>query len=116
VRRLAFSKLLDHDFVGLESDTVISQLLLAQARRDDRPLRLRVQVKSFDVVAKLIQAGLGIGVLPEAAARAFAGPLGLRLVGLTDSWAKRRMFIGVRQLDALPAPARLLVEHLAPRK
>jgi DNA-binding transcriptional LysR family regulator len=115
VRRLAFSKLLDHDFVGLESDTVISQLLLAQARRDDRPLRLRVQVKSFDVVAKLIQAGLGIGVLPEAAARAFAGPMGLRLVGLTDPWAKRRMFVGVRQLDALPAPARLLVEHLVPK-
>jgi DNA-binding transcriptional LysR family regulator len=75
-RRLAFAELLDQDFVGLESDTVISQLLLAQARREDKPLRLRVQVKSFDVVAKLIEAGLGIGVLPEAAARAFAGPHG----------------------------------------
>jgi DNA-binding transcriptional LysR family regulator len=113
LRRLAFSKLLDYDFVGLESDTVISQLLLAQARREDRPLRLRVQVKSFDVVAKLIQAGLGIGVLPEAAARPFASPMGLRLVALTDAWARRRMFVAVRQLDALPAPARLLVEHLA---
>ena len=114
-RSVAFSKLLDHDFVGLESDTVISQLLLAHAQKEDRPLRLRVQVKSFDVVAKLIQAGLGIGVLPEAAARAFAAPMGLRLVALTDPWARRGMFVAVRQLDALPAPARLLVEHLAQR-
>lgn len=112
-RRLPFSKLLDYDFVGLESDTVISQLLLAQARREERTLRLRVQVKSFDVVAKLVQAGLGIGVLPEAAARAFASSLGLRLVGLADAWARRRMFVGVRALEALPAPAKLLVEHLA---
>ena len=111
-RTLAFSKLLDQDFVGLESDTVISQLMLGAARREDRALRLRVQVKSFDVVAKLIQAGLGIGVLPEAAARAFAAPMGLRLVALTDPWARRAMFVAVRQLDALPAPARLLVEHL----
>ena len=112
-RKLSFSKLLDYDFVGLEGSTVISQLLLAHARREDRPLRLRVQVKSFDVVAKMIQAGLGIGVLPEAAARAFAGPMGLRLVGLTDPWARRRMFVAVRQFATLAAPARLLVEHLA---
>ncbi len=112
-RRLPFSKLLDHDFVGLESDTVISQLMLGHARREDKPLRLRVQVKSFDVVAKLIQAGLGIGVLPEAAARSFAAPMGLRLIALTDPWARRGMFVGVRQLDTLPGPARLLVDHLA---
>jgi len=111
-RRLAFAELLDEDFVGLESDTVISQLLLAQAQREDKPLRLRVQVKSFDVVAKLIQAGLGIGVLPEAAARAFVGPMGLRLVALTDAWASRRMYVAVRQQETLPAPARLLVQHL----
>jgi DNA-binding transcriptional LysR family regulator len=111
-KRLAFAALLDYDFVGLESNTVISQLMLAQAMREDKPLRLRVQVKSFDVVAKLVQAGLGIGVLPDAAARAFAGPLGLRLIGLTDAWATRRMYVAVRQDETLAAPARLLVEHL----
>jgi DNA-binding transcriptional LysR family regulator len=116
-RRLAFAKLLDQDFVGLESNTVISQILLAQASRAGKPLRLRVQVKSFDVVARLIQAGLGIGVLPEEAAKAFSGSMGLRLVGLTDPWATRRMSVCVRQYATLPAPARLLVDHLvAPAK
>jgi len=112
-RRLAFAKLLDYDFVGLESNTVISQVLLEQAHLADKPLRLRVQVKSFDVVARMTQAGLGIAVLPVDAARSFAGPMGLRLIGLTDAWATRRMFVAVRQDGALPAPARQLVEHLA---
>lgn len=111
-RSTAFAKLLDEDFVGLESSTVISQLMLAEASRAGQPLRLRVQVKSFDVVARLVQAGLGIGVLPEAAAHAFAGPLGLRLIGLTDPWATRRMYVCVRQYATLPAPARQLVDHL----
>jgi len=111
-KQLAFAKLLDHDFVGLESSTVISQCMLEQARLAEKPLRLRVQVKSFDVVAKLIQAGLGIGILPEDAARAFAKPMGLRLVRLTDAWATRRMFVAVRQGAALAAPARQLVDHL----
>jgi len=115
-RKLAFAKLLDHDFVGLEGNTVISQMMLAQAAEAGKPLRLRVQVKSFDVVARLVQAGLGIGVLPEEAANAFAKPMGLRLVLLTDAWARRRMFVCVRQYASLPAPARLLVDSLVPKK
>ena len=112
-RALAFAKLLDHDFVGLESSTVISRLMLDEARRAGKPLRLRVQVKSFDVLARMVQAGLGIGVLPEAATAAFARPMGLRLISLTDAWATRRMYVCVRQYASLPAPARQLVDHLA---
>ena len=112
---IAFEKLLDHDFVGLDSTTVISQILAAQAAAAGRPLRLRVQVKSFDVVARLVQAGLGIGVLPEAAIHAFAGSMGLRLVPLTDAWATRRMSVCIRHYAALTAPARALVDHLGKR-
>ncbi len=115
-RSTDFASLLDHDFVGLESTTVISQILLAQARLAEKPLRLRVQVKSFDVVARMVQAGLGIGVLPEQAARAFAAPMGLRLIALTDPWARRLMFVATRQDAPLPAAARQLVEHLSPAR
>ncbi|MGZ5598047.1 MAG: LysR substrate-binding domain-containing protein [Usitatibacter sp.] len=111
-KRVAFAKLLPYDIVGLESDTVISSLLAGAAAEAGKPLRLRVQVKGFDVVAKMIQAGLGIGVLPQGAAHSFARPMGLRLVPLTDAWATRRMWVCVRELAALPAPARQLVEHL----
>ena len=111
-KRLAFAKLLAYDIVGLESDTVISRILADAAAAEGKPLRLRLQLKGFDVVAKMIQAGLGIGVLPEGAAASFARPMGLRLVPLTDAWAKRRMWICVRDYAALPASARQLVDHL----
>lgn len=111
-KTVAFTRLLDYDFVGLESDTVISRLLAAAAAAAEKPLRLRVQLKGFDVVAKMIQAGLGIGVLPEGAAQAFARPMGLRLVPLTDAWAKRQMWVCVRNYETLPSSARALVDHL----
>lgn len=115
-KRVAFAELLDFDFVGLESNTQISQLLTGHAAAEQKSLRLRVQVKSFDVVGKMIQAGLGIGVLPEAAARTFAGAMALRLVALSDAWAARRMFLCVRDVHALPPIARQLAEHLVPGK
>ena len=57
-------------------------------------------------------ANSGIGF---EAANAFAKPMGLRLVLLTDAWARRRMFVCVRQYASLPAPARLLVDSLVPK-
>jgi DNA-binding transcriptional LysR family regulator len=111
--KVSFAKLLSHDFVGLESDTVISRLMAAAAAAEGKPLRLRMQLKGFDVVARMIQAGLGIGILPEAVARNFARSMKLRLVPLTDPWAQRRMWVCVKDFQALPASARQLVNHLA---
>ena len=113
-KHVSFSRLLAYDFVGLESDTVISRLMAAAAVAEGKALRLRMQLKGFDIVARMIQAGLGIGILPEVVARTFSRSMKLRVVPLTDAWAKRRMWVCVKDLAALPASARQLVEHLKP--
>ncbi len=110
-RRARFADLLDYDLVGLEGNTAMSQLLEDAAVGAGKPLRLRIQVKSFEAVCRMIEAGLGIGVLPEAAARSFSREMKLRLLPLTDAWAVRQMYVCVRD-DLLPLPARNLVEHL----
>ena len=114
-KHVAFARLLAYDFVGLESDTVISRLMAAAAVAEGKPLRLRMQLKGFDVVARMIQAGLGIGVLPDVVARNFSRSMRLRIVPLTDAWAKRRMWVCVKDYAALPASARRLVDRLAGR-
>ncbi len=111
-KRIAFAKLLDYDIVGMEANTALARLLAERATAEQKPLRVRAQVKSFDVVARRVQAGLGIAVLPGDAARSFATPMGLRLVPLSDAWSHRRMLLCVRQYAALPAVARQLVDHL----
>lgn len=115
-RNVMFSALLDHDFVSLESGTAITRLLSDQAAVARRPLRNRIQVHSFAALCKMIEAGLGIGVLPEGAAKPFVSAMQLRLVRLSDPWAKRRMFVCVRQYEALPPIARKLVDHLTGRQ
>lgn len=111
-RSVAFADLLDCDFACLDSSTSITQSLKAAAAAAKRPLRLRVEVWSFEAMCRMVQAGFGIGVLPHSAAQTFARPLGLRLVPLSDAWAVREHLICVRQLAALAVHARRLVEHL----
>lgn len=60
----------------------------------------------------MIEAGLGSGILAEGAAQPFVAAKQLRLVRLSDPWAKRHMYICVRDYESLPAIARRLVDHL----
>jgi DNA-binding transcriptional LysR family regulator len=111
-RSALFSALLDHDFVTLESATATTRLLVDQAALARKPLRARVQVHSFAALCKMIEAGLGIGVLPEGAARPFVAAMQLRLIRLSDPWARRHLYVCVRDYGALPPIARKLVDHL----
>jgi len=111
-RNVTFSSLLDYDFVGLEDATALTRLLIDQAAVVRKPLRARIQVHSFAALCKIIESGLGIGVLPEKAARPFAAAMRLRIIRLGDAWATRRMYVCYREYDALPAIARRLVDHL----
>ncbi len=60
----------------------------------------------------MIARGIGIGVLPERAVRSYLPSLGLQSIPLTDLWAKRELYIAVRNLEMLSLPARQMLEHL----
>ncbi len=110
--RTAFAEVLDHDFVGLDRASAIQRFLADKAARAGRPLRLRVQLRSFDAICRLVECKVGIGLVPETTARRVARTMAIAVVPLTDPWAVRELTICVRSLGELPPYARQLVEHL----
>src|ERR1700730_14079564 len=66
-----------------------------------------------DAVCRMVERGVGIAVVPETAALRCRRTMALGALRLTDLWATRQIIVCVRRLDALPAHARRLVEHLA---
>jgi DNA-binding transcriptional LysR family regulator len=111
-RQLEFSQLARYDLIALDSSAAMMRLLGKAALDAGLPLRVRVQVWSFEAVCKLVQAGMGIGILPEAAAHDFAPVMGLRLIHLKDSWADRRMLVCVRDVAALSTVGQKLLDQL----
>lgn len=109
---LAFADLLDQDLVALESGTAVHGLLSSQARELGRTMKVRVQVRSFEVMCLMISQGLGIGILPERALQPLADAMGIRLVRLAEDWARREYAICVQSFDDLESPARRLIEFL----
>src|SRR6202048_3641160 len=109
---IAFPEVLDHDFVGLDRASALQRFLAAKTAPTGRPLRLRVQLRSFDAVCRLVECNVGIGIVPETTAHRVARTMQIAVVDLTDAWAPRELTICVRSLDELPPYARQLVEHL----
>src|SRR6266481_3365047 len=110
--RIGFAQVLDRDFVGLDRASALQRFLADKAVRIGRPLRLRVQLRSFDAVCRLVECNVGIGIVPETTARRAARTMAIVPVALTDPWAVRELTICIRSLDELPPYARQLVEHL----
>jgi DNA-binding transcriptional LysR family regulator len=110
--RLSFAEVLDYDYEGLERSSSLQRFLTAKAARAGRPLKLRVQLRSFDAVCRLVEAGVGIGVAPATTAARAARTMKLGVVDLTDDWAVRELTIVVRAEDDLRPSARALAEAL----
>jgi DNA-binding transcriptional LysR family regulator len=111
-RGIAFAQALEHDFVGLHTGSSIMLLLTRAAMAAQRSLRVRIQVTSYDALARMVEAGLGVGVMPRAVAEALVKSVDITSVALADPWARRELSICVRAYDALPVAARLLVDSL----
>lgn len=107
-----FADTLELDHVGLQEGSAIHGFIRDIGNDLRRPIRWRIQVGSFETACRMIEAGVGVGVLPGTAARRHAQTMGIAIVGLRDAWALRELRICARNVDALPAFARDLIALL----
>jgi DNA-binding transcriptional LysR family regulator len=110
--RVTFAEALDYDVVGLERSSSLQRFLVGKAAREGRPMRARVHLRSFDAVCRLVESGVGVGVVPATTAARAARAMSLAVIDLADDWAIRELRIVVRALGDLRPSARDLVESL----
>jgi DNA-binding transcriptional LysR family regulator len=111
-RQIDFIEVGNRDFVGLTNATALAVHIAKHAARLGVRLRLRARLRDFDAICRMVSAGVGVAVVPEAAARRCAQSMPLTLLAIRDSWANRQLVICARSFKSLPKPAKLLVEHL----
>ncbi|AUL47885.1 LysR family transcriptional regulator [Bordetella trematum] len=109
---LRFAETLDYDYIALEASSALSGYLDDQAARAGRQMRIRVRMRAFSAIARMVEHGLGVAVIPQSSARRLRlGPRVCRLP-LSDPWADRRLMLCVRDLAAAPGYVQALVQAL----
>lgn len=105
-RELAYEEALDYAQVGLRDSSIVQEMLDREARVGRRMLRQRIEVDSLSAMCRMIECGLGVGVMPEGAYQRLGETRELHAVPLTDAWAERTLNLYAVRFSDLPAPAR----------
>lgn len=112
-RSIRFAEAADCDFVLHAEDTMMGSLVTAAAADSGFTLRSRVQTTTQEGMRRLVEAGMGVAVMPEPSAAPYAKLHRLRCVPLRDGWARLDTSICTRRTALLPTSVRLLRALLA---
>lgn len=112
-RGLPFDALLDFDIVGLHIGASVHEMMLQRALERGRTLKARLQVHGFDAIAQLVDAGLGVAVLPAAVAQRFAKLFEIEVRALAEPWARRTYLLVARDQAVLPTVVQRFTDTLS---
>jgi len=108
----SFSDVLEYDLVALEVGSSMMRLLTEQAIVLEKALRLRIQVRSFEAVCRMVQVGMGVGILPYEAAKVLAESMKLSVRPMNEPWAQRKVLVCVKKDRPAKPSLTLLINHL----
>lgn len=85
-----FGDVLGFPLVVLQAGGSLDLVLRERAAALHTPISVAVTVNSFDAQCRMVEAGLGIGIIPTSAASAFAGSINFVRRPLNEVWAQER--------------------------
>jgi DNA-binding transcriptional LysR family regulator len=111
-KQVKFADTLRFNHVGLVEGSALFHFLRQAARALNETIKTRIRVGNFESLCRMIEANVGVGIVPEYAARRYSKHMDIRVIPLGDEWATRNLQICVRSLEALPLFAKWLVDAL----
>ena len=107
-----FADVIDHPFVMLHAGSAIHTFTMNAAAALGRHLNVRIQVRSFEAVCRMVGSGVGLGLVPRSALRTGGLSEPPMTVELDETWAQRDLQVCVRRRTTLSGFAALLVDAL----
>lgn len=112
-RDIYFADTLDFDHVALFATSSIYLRSQYSAQQLGKSLRLRIHVPGFDAVCRMVQAGMGVGLMPDRAFEVLSQGMNIVALPLRDVWAERQLAIVVRKAAELSIASRMMFDHLS---
>lgn len=107
---LQMEHLLDYDMVSLAKSSSLTRLIISRAETVNKPLKIRIQVRSFEGMCQMVASGLGLALAPRKVAQSRALAMQLHIRPLAGGAINRRLLLAVRSLEQLSRPAKAFVD------
>jgi DNA-binding transcriptional LysR family regulator len=89
--RIKLEDAVRHGLVGIQPGGALDRLMRESAFKAKIDLKHSVTVNSFDAVCRMLEAGLGVAIVPKSAAAAYAGTEGFVRRPLDEDWVDREL-------------------------
>lgn len=109
---ITFAQATGLNFVSLHTGSAIHSFADQVASDMGVSLNVRIRVSGFEAMCRMIEADVGVGLLPASVARRLQASHRIKVLRLSDQWAVRELKICLRSLQELPTFAQELVEFL----
>jgi len=106
---------LDFPHVVFHEGSTLFDFVSAQVEQMGATLPMRIQLSSYESICRMIEAGVGIGIIPESAAVRHRRTMRIVTVELNEPWVVRERSLLVRELDAVPGCVKELIDTLRSR-
>ncbi len=107
-----FEETLEADYIVLPETSAIHAFVNQIIKGLTKPLKIRIQVGNFEVLCQMVEANIGIGLLPDSAAHRYVQTMKLHIIQLSDDWAACDLYICVQNIQLLPQFMRDFVDLL----
>ena len=107
-----FEKTLEYPQICLHEGSTLLKFMQDQVQELGRSLPIRIQVFGFESACRMIETGVGIGILPKSTALRYQKTMNLSIIELEEGWAQRERSLILRELDALPTCGQDLVKAI----
>jgi len=99
--RVRIGEVLDQPFVMLHAGSAFHTGLMNYVAETGGRLDVRIEVRSFEAVCRMVSAGVGVGLVPLGAVPAGTSRGSLAVIELDEPWAQRDLKVCVRKREAL---------------
>ncbi|HID4134132.1 TPA: LysR substrate-binding domain-containing protein [Pluralibacter gergoviae] len=113
-KSVSFAESMAYAQISLPEGTGMYEFIRRQAEQAGSALKIRIQVGNFETFCRMVEAQVGIGVMPYSAASRLGQLHRFAIIDLNDLWSLRRLHLCARRFDRLPGYARQLVTLLMP--
>lgn len=110
--KVRFSQIVDYDYIGLHQGSTLQHFVDQLMQTARRRLHIRVQVSNFESVCRMVEAGVGVGIVPESAARRNRHTTKISIKTLDEDWALRERHVLSRRGDSLPSYTQELIDSI----
>lgn len=110
-RAISLAELAGEAFLSLAGGA-LQDHLNAQAARIGQQIRPRISLRNFSDICMMAGQGVGIGIIPETAARRYRRSMNIAMIRLAEDWATRRLSLCVRSQGEMTPLGRDLLSHL----